>query len=93
VEEGNTGPVDWEEEEERLASRSLVAGDPAGWFDRLYAAAATGRVAMPWSRVQPHHLLVEWARDRGLTGGERRAVSETAIRLASTVVASLRPRG
>jgi hypothetical protein len=29
---------------------------------------------MPWSRVQPHPLLVEWARDRGLTGAGRRAV-------------------
>jgi hypothetical protein len=47
-------PISWEEEEERLASESLAAGDPTGWFDRLYAAGATGHVQMPWSRVQPH---------------------------------------
>jgi hypothetical protein len=29
-----------EEEEVRLASASLAAGDPTGWFDRLYAAGA-----------------------------------------------------
>lgn len=74
-ERGDSGPVDWEEEEEeRLASRSLAAGDPTGWFDRLYAAAATGRVAMPWSRGQPHPLLVEWAQGRELTGVGRQAV-------------------
>ena len=33
-----------EEEEARLASASLAAGDPTGWFDRLYAAGARGQV-------------------------------------------------
>ncbi len=67
-----TEPDDWEQEEERLASRSLAAGNPTGWFDQLYAAGATGRVQMPWSRAEPHPLLTGWAEDRGLTGGGRR---------------------
>jgi hypothetical protein len=33
-----------EEEEARLAS----AGDPTGWFDRLYAAGTRGQVPVPW---------------------------------------------
>ena len=36
-----------EEEEARLASASLAAGDPTGWFDRLYAAGARGQAASP----------------------------------------------
>jgi hypothetical protein len=69
-----TEPGDWQREEERLASRSLAAGDPTGWFDRLYAAGATGRVQMPWNRAGPHPLLAAWAEDRSLTGLGRRAV-------------------
>ena len=36
-----------EDEEARLAAASLAAGDPTGWFDRLYAAGAAGRVPVP----------------------------------------------
>ena len=50
-----------EEEEARLASASLAAGDPTGWFDRLYAAGARGQVPVPWRRRQPHPLLAHWA--------------------------------
>jgi SAM-dependent methyltransferase len=64
----------WAEHADRMASRSLTAGDPTGWFDRLYRAADAGEVAMPWDRLQPHSLLADWARDRGLAGGGRRAV-------------------
>jgi SAM-dependent methyltransferase len=67
-------PIDWEEEGERLAARSFEAGDPIGWFDRLYAAGASGRVEMPWSRSEPHPLLVEWVQDRALGGAGLRAV-------------------
>jgi hypothetical protein len=65
---------DWEEEGERLASRSFAEGDPTGWFDRLYAAGISGRVAMPWNRTEPHPLLVQWAPGRDLAGIGRRAI-------------------
>jgi SAM-dependent methyltransferase len=68
------GPADWEKEEERLASASLAADDPTGWFDQLYAAGASGQVQMPWGRIEPHALLTGWVQDRNLTGGGRRAV-------------------
>ena len=64
----------WTEHADRLASGSLATGDPTGWFDRLYGAADAGEVAMPWDRLRPHPLLAGWARERGLTGGGRRAV-------------------
>jgi SAM-dependent methyltransferase len=67
-------PGDWEREGDRLASRSFAEGDPTGWFEQLYAAGASGRVSMPWSRTEPHPLLVEWARAQGLAGSGRKAV-------------------
>ena len=63
-----------EEEEARLASASLATGDPVGWFDRLYAAGAAGRVAVPWSRRDPHLLLTEWAQRQNLAGVGKRAI-------------------
>jgi hypothetical protein len=68
-------PIDWEEEEERVAAQSLAAGDPTGWFEQLYAAGESGRVTMPWNRAEPHPLLVEWSENRQLTGGGQRALA------------------
>ncbi len=63
-----------EDEEARLAAASLAAGDPTGWFDRLYAAGAAGRVAVPWSRREPNSLLTEWAQRHNLAGQGKRAI-------------------
>jgi SAM-dependent methyltransferase len=67
-------PDDWHDEGGRLAARSLADGDPTGWFDRLYAAGDSGRVGMPWSRIEPDPLLVGWAQARDLAGEGRRAI-------------------
>ena len=61
-------PVDWEEEEERLLERAAATGDATGWFDDLYAAGASGRVQVPWSRIKPHPLLEAWAAAGQLDG-------------------------
>ena len=65
---------DWETQADRLASQSIADGNPTGWFDRLYAAGASGAVAMPWNREVPHPLLSPWAATQGLTGAGKRAV-------------------
>ena len=52
----------------RLAHESIAAGDPTGWFERVYAAAADGTIGVPWDRRAPSPLLVQWAADRGLNG-------------------------
>ena len=79
-----------EEEEARLASASLAAGDPTGWFDRLYAAGARGQVPVPWSRRQPHPLLVRWASARDLSGtGQRAVVVGCALGADAEYVAAL----
>jgi len=64
----------WDEQGDRLASRSIADGDPTGWFDRLYAAGVAGEVPMPWDRQVPHPLLVQWAQARGLSGAGRPAI-------------------
>jgi pimeloyl-ACP methyl ester carboxylesterase len=65
----------WRAQEDRLASRSLAAGDATGWFDQLYAAGAAGELDLgPWERDAPQPLLVEWSRARGLSGHGQRAI-------------------
>jgi SAM-dependent methyltransferase len=52
----------------RLAAESLAAGDPTGWFERLYASGA----GVPWDWEEPHPLLAAWA--QGIDGAGRRAL-------------------
>ncbi|HEY7144555.1 MAG TPA: methyltransferase domain-containing protein [Streptosporangiaceae bacterium] len=52
---------DADERARALAARAGAQGDPAGWFEPLYAAAARGQAQVPWDRGGPHPLLVDWA--------------------------------
>lgn len=65
----------WDDQGSRLAHRSYEAGDPAGWFDRLYAAGAAGEVDMPWDRDEPQPMLVAWAEHERVDGAGRRAIA------------------
>ena len=69
-----TAPIDCDEEEARLASQSLAVGDPTGWFEQLYAAGESGHTTMPFDRIEPHPLLVDWAENCQLAGPGRRAI-------------------
>jgi SAM-dependent methyltransferase len=55
-----------------LAADALAAGDPTGWFERLYGAAAAGQTQVPWDRGGPFPLVAEWL--DGQRGAGRRAV-------------------
>jgi pimeloyl-ACP methyl ester carboxylesterase/SAM-dependent methyltransferase len=81
----------WRAQEDRLASRSLAAGDAVGWFDQLYAAGAAGEVDLgPWARDAPDPLLVEWTRAREPSGrGQRAAVVGCGLGADAEHVASL----
>ncbi|ORI20556.1 bifunctional 2-polyprenyl-6-hydroxyphenol methylase/3-demethylubiquinol 3-O-methyltransferase UbiG [Rhodococcus sp. 1168] len=57
-------------DDQRLATESINQGDPTGWFDKLYREAADGNAVVPWHRVEPNPLIVEWAQSRA---GDRRA--------------------
>jgi SAM-dependent methyltransferase len=71
--EAMTGP-DPHERSKDLATESLAAGDPTGWFEHLYAAAEEGEAVVPWDRGAPRLLLVQWSQGRGLEGEGRRAL-------------------
>jgi SAM-dependent methyltransferase len=66
--ENSERPQDAEEFSSELAGDSIAAGDPTGWFEPLYAAAAAGRTAVPWDRGEPSRYLTEWAAARHLRG-------------------------
>ena len=55
-----------------LAAHAIAAGDPSGWFERLYSAAAAGQAQVPWDRGGPFQLVAEWLDER--QGAGRRAV-------------------
>jgi SAM-dependent methyltransferase len=61
----------------QLAAQAAASGDPAGWFETLYAEARTGSAVVPWDETEPNPHLVEWAKTaagRGIAGPGRRAL-------------------
>ena len=67
-------PGEAEEMAGRFAAESVAAGDPTGWFERVYAAAEAGETAVPWDRGMPNGYLTRWAAGRALDGAGRRAL-------------------
>jgi SAM-dependent methyltransferase len=65
---------DWDLRADELSSQAIADGEPTAWFDRLYSAAETGEVSMPWERDEPHALLEQWVEAADLHGQGRRAV-------------------
>lgn len=58
----------------KLIAESLARGDATGWFEELYAAAASGDLDVPWDRPTPAEPIDEWARERGAGAGRRAVV-------------------
>jgi SAM-dependent methyltransferase len=50
------------------------AGDPTGWFDRLYLAARSGEAVVPWDRGFAHPLVADWITRCAPDGAGRRAI-------------------
>jgi threonine dehydrogenase-like Zn-dependent dehydrogenase len=65
---------DWQVKAGELAGAAIEDGEATAWFDRLYAAGASGEVSMPWDRDEPQPLLRDWARRERVKGGGRPAV-------------------
>jgi SAM-dependent methyltransferase len=63
---------DREPEGER-APQTPAGDEPTSWFEHLYRAAASGQLALPWERPDPHPLLVAWAEQQAVTGAGRSA--------------------
>jgi SAM-dependent methyltransferase len=61
----------------QLAAEAAAAGDPAGWFETLYAEARDGAAVVPWDDRQANPHLTEWAPAavaRGVAGPGRRTL-------------------
>lgn len=61
----------------QLAAEAAASGDPAGWFERLYAEAQAGTAVVPWDDGEANPHLLRWAAaaaERGVTGPGRRAL-------------------
>src|SRR5690242_21476229 len=61
----------------QLAADTAAAGDPAGWFETLYAEAQAGTAVVPWDDQQANPHLTSWAAaaaERGVAGPGRRAL-------------------
>jgi SAM-dependent methyltransferase len=67
-------PDEAEEIAGRLAADSIAAGDPTGWFERVYAAAEAGETTVPWDRGEPSRYFTQWAASRVLAGPGRDAL-------------------
>jgi SAM-dependent methyltransferase len=53
-----------------LASESLAADDPTGWFERVYSSDLT----VPWHQDGPDPYLARWASENTLDGTGRTAL-------------------
>lgn len=49
-----------------LAREHLAGGDPLGWFEPVYAAAAGDPRRVPWAQLAPDPHLVAWLEQPGL---------------------------
>jgi hypothetical protein len=65
---------DWARRADQLAARSYADGEPTAWFDRLYAEGAAGTIDRPWSRTDPHPLLLRWIDERSAVEPARACV-------------------
>jgi SAM-dependent methyltransferase len=63
--------------------------DPTGWFERLYAEAATGDAIVPWDRDEPNPLLVDWLERHQRDSGARAMVVGCGLGRDAEHVASL----
>ena len=45
----------------QLAAQAAESGDPAGWFETLYAEARDGQAVVPWDDRDPNPHLTAWA--------------------------------
>lgn len=68
-----TGPESPYERNRRIREGHYSRGDYLGWFDRLYAAA-TGERDIPWARLAPNRLLLNWPKWRSMAGKDRLAL-------------------
>lgn len=58
----------------RIIRDSWDRGEPAGWFEHVYATALTGQGVVPWAIMTPNPDLQTWLERSGLRGDGRTAL-------------------
>jgi hypothetical protein len=81
--------ADWQRRADQLAAESLAQGQPAAWFERLFAEGAAGTTTMPWDRREPHPLLADWAAEQHLAGPGRAVVPGCGLGADAAFLAGL----
>lgn len=77
------------EETAAFGASSVAGGDATGWFERLYASAASGEASMPWDRTAPNGLLASWAASRQVPVDARAVVVGCGLGADAEYLASL----
>lgn len=57
-----------------LIRRAWNRGEPAGWFEELYAGARDGEGRVPWAQMAAHPDFADWAARESLDGGGKSAL-------------------
>jgi 2-polyprenyl-3-methyl-5-hydroxy-6-metoxy-1,4-benzoquinol methylase len=52
----------------QLSTDFIGNGDPLGWFEALYATANGDPTTVPWAKLTPNPLLVEWLNQHPIVG-------------------------
>jgi SAM-dependent methyltransferase len=58
----------------RLIKEAWERGEPAGWFEAVYARAEAGQGMIPWAMMQPNPRLVAWLDAQPNLGAGHRAL-------------------
>lgn len=58
----------------QLASEFIARGDATGWFEALYAEAASNYSTVPWADLEPNPNLVEWVKKQDVVSSGKTAL-------------------
>jgi SAM-dependent methyltransferase len=53
-------PRAWSDRADELSAEAIAAGEPAAWFDRLYAEGVSGETTLAWDTTEPRPMFAEW---------------------------------
>ena len=49
-------------------AKSVVDGEPIGWFDELYQMAERNSAMIPWARMAPNQIMMDWVKKNSQPG-------------------------
>ena len=58
-----------EREELISTAKAAINNDPIGWFDELYDLANRNSSMIPWARMSPNPIMIDWVKEN-IAGGK-----------------------